>query len=113
MSWTRLRLESNGGRYWRLGVDPGGAPAGGLSRAPGHPYLEGCSGVFVFGRVKMGRIERALISVSDKSGVVEFTRELVGMGVEIVSTGGTAKALSAAGIGVIPIDEVTEFPEML
>ncbi len=61
----------------------------------------------------MGRIERALISVSDKTGVVEFARQLAEVGVEIVSTGGTAKAISEAGIPVIPIDELTGFPEML
>ena len=61
----------------------------------------------------MGRIERALISVSDKSGVVEFARALAARGVQIISTGGTAKALGDAGINVIPIDELTGFPEML
>ncbi|GAB4278778.1 MAG: bifunctional phosphoribosylaminoimidazolecarboxamide formyltransferase/IMP cyclohydrolase [Coriobacteriia bacterium] len=58
-------------------------------------------------------IKRALVSVSDKSGIVEFVRGLTEFGVEIVSTGGTAKALSEAGIEVIPIDEVTGFPEMM
>src|SRR5438876_10975950 len=61
----------------------------------------------------MGRIERALISVSDKSGIVKFARELVQMGVEIVSTGGTARALFEAGIKVIPVETLTSFPEML
>src|SRR6266567_3657769 len=59
------------------------------------------------------KITRALISVSDKTGIVEFAHELSSLGVEIVSTGGTASALAAAGIPVIPIDEVTQFPEML
>src|SRR5204863_6950881 len=66
-----------------------------------------------FGEAGMGRIERALISVSDKTEVVEFARELAAMGVEIVSTGGTAKALSDSGIGVVPIEVLTGFPEML
>ena len=59
------------------------------------------------------RIRRALISVSDKSGLVEFARELAAMGVEIISTGGTAAALSSAGIQVLPIESVTGFPEMM
>ncbi len=56
---------------------------------------------------------RALVSVSDKRGVVEFARGLVGLGWEIVSTGGTAEALRAAGIPVTPIEKVTGFPEMM
>lgn len=56
---------------------------------------------------------RALISVSDKTGIVEFAKELAGLGVEIVSTGGTAKALQNAGINVIGISDVTGFPECL
>jgi len=58
-------------------------------------------------------IKRALISVSDKSGVVEFAQKLSEMGVEIISTGGTAKNLSKAGIDVIGIESVTGFPEMM
>lgn len=61
----------------------------------------------------MPKIERALISVSDKTGVVDFAKVLAGMGIEIISTGGTAKALSEAGIRVVPISEVTGFPEMM
>lgn len=58
-------------------------------------------------------IKRALISVSDKSGVVEFARELSSMGVEILSTGGTAKALREAGVPVIEVSDYTGFPEMM
>ena len=58
-------------------------------------------------------IKRALVSVSDKAGLVEFCRELAGFGVEIVSTGGTAKALADAGLTVRPIDDLTGFPEMM
>jgi len=54
---------------------------------------------------------RALLSVSDKKDIVEFARGLEKMGWEIISTGGTYKTLSAAGITVIEIDEVTKFPE--
>jgi phosphoribosylaminoimidazolecarboxamide formyltransferase/IMP cyclohydrolase len=56
---------------------------------------------------------RALISVSDKSGIVEFSKKLVDLGVEIVSTGGTAKKLIESGVPVIGISEVTGFPECL
>lgn len=58
-------------------------------------------------------IKRALISVSDKTGIVEFATALANRGVEIISTGGTAKTLSAAGLKVINISEVTGFPECL
>ena len=59
------------------------------------------------------KIERALISVSDKSGLVEFARALAGRGVELLSTGGTAKALKDAGIAVKDVSEHTGFPEMM
>ena len=59
------------------------------------------------------RISRALISVSDKTGVVEFAQELRTFGVEIISTGGTAKALRQAGIDVRDVSDVTAFPEMM
>ncbi len=61
----------------------------------------------------MAKITRALISVSDKTGIVEFTRELAGFGVEILSTGGTAKLLREAGLAVKDVSEFTGFPEML
>jgi phosphoribosylaminoimidazolecarboxamide formyltransferase/IMP cyclohydrolase len=56
---------------------------------------------------------RALISVSDKTGLVPFATALAGMGWEIVSTGGTAKVLAKAGLNVIAISDVTGFPEMM
>ena len=56
---------------------------------------------------------RALISVSDKRGIVEFSQKLVSLGYEIVSTGGTYKALKESGVSVIAIEDVTGFPEML
>jgi phosphoribosylaminoimidazolecarboxamide formyltransferase/IMP cyclohydrolase len=59
------------------------------------------------------KIRRALISVSDKTGIVEFARELQRFGVEIISTGGTAKALRDAGIQVREVSDVTKFPEMM
>src|SRR5438874_12742357 len=58
-------------------------------------------------------IRRALISVSDKTGIVDFARELKGFDVEIISTGGTAKALREAGIEVRDVSDVTGFPEMM
>jgi phosphoribosylaminoimidazolecarboxamide formyltransferase/IMP cyclohydrolase len=61
----------------------------------------------------MAKIKRALISVSNKEGIVEFARELHAMGVEILSTGGTAKALRDAGIPVKDVSEHTGSPEML
>jgi phosphoribosylaminoimidazolecarboxamide formyltransferase / IMP cyclohydrolase len=59
------------------------------------------------------RASRALISVSDKSGVVEFARALTGYGIELVSTGGTRKALSEAGLDVKDVSDLTGFPEMM
>ena len=61
----------------------------------------------------MMKIRRALISVSDKSGVVEFAKELCQMGVEIVSTGGTMKTLRAAGLPVTYVSDVTGYPEIM
>ena len=61
----------------------------------------------------MGKIRRAIVSVSDKSGVVGFAKELSQLGVEILSTGGTAKTLRDQGIPVKDISEYTGFPEML
>jgi len=61
----------------------------------------------------MGKIQRALISVSDKTGLADFAKELRALGIEIVSTGGTARSLKDAGIPVTEISEFTGFPEML
>lgn len=61
----------------------------------------------------MSKIQRALISVSDKTGIVEFAQDLAKLGVEILSTGGTAKALKDAGLGVKDVSEHTGFPEMM
>ena len=61
----------------------------------------------------MRPIKRALISVSDKTGIIDFARELKQFNVEIISTGGTAKALREAGIEVRDISDVTGFPEMM
>ena len=61
----------------------------------------------------MMRVQRALISVSDKRGVAELGRALAALGVEILSTGGTAKLLREAGVAVRDVSEATGFPEML
>ncbi len=61
----------------------------------------------------MSRIQRAILSVTDKTGLVEFARRLSALGVELVSTGGTAKLLRDSGITVKDISELTGFPEML
>ena len=58
-------------------------------------------------------VRRALLSVSDKTGIVDFARGLAEMGVEIVSTGGTARELDKAGVAVRAIDDLTGFPEIL
>src|SRR2546421_7786094 len=59
------------------------------------------------------RVTRALLSVSDKSGLIEFARALAGYGIDLVSTGGTAKAIAAAGLKVTDVSELTGFPEMM
>ncbi|MEG2959891.1 MAG: bifunctional phosphoribosylaminoimidazolecarboxamide formyltransferase/IMP cyclohydrolase [Cetobacterium sp.] len=58
-------------------------------------------------------MKRALISVSDKTGIVEFTKELVSLGYEVISTGGTKKTLDEAGVKTIGISEITNFPEIM
>src|SRR6202046_5487605 len=59
------------------------------------------------------RVTRALLSVSDKSGLIEFARALVGHGIDLVSTGGTAKEIAATGLKVRDVSELTGFPEMM
>jgi phosphoribosylaminoimidazolecarboxamide formyltransferase / IMP cyclohydrolase len=62
---------------------------------------------------RLRRVRRALISVSDKSGLVEFARALTEAGIELISTGGTRKALADADLAVLDISELTGFPEMM
>src|ERR671916_3369208 len=59
------------------------------------------------------RIRRALLSVSDKRGITDFARGLADLGVELVSTGGTARELAAAGLEVRAIEDFTGFPEIM
>ncbi len=61
----------------------------------------------------MSKVQRAILSVTDKTGLEGFARKLTGMGVELISTGGTAKLLRESGIAVKDISELTGFPEML
>jgi len=61
----------------------------------------------------MAKIQRAILSVTDKTGLVDFARKLEGLGVELISTGGTAKLLRDSGIRVRDISDLTGFPEML
>src|SRR2546423_3604473 len=59
------------------------------------------------------RVKRALLSVSDKSGLIDFARALVGHGIELISTGGTAKEIAEAGLPVRDVAELTAFSEMM
>ena len=61
----------------------------------------------------MAKIQRAILSVTDKTGLVDFARKLEGLGIELISTGGTAKLLRDSGIRVRDISDLTGFPEML
>src|SRR5205085_652617 len=61
----------------------------------------------------MTKIQRVLLSVTDKTGVVEFARDLAALGAELISTGGTAKLLRESGVAVKDVSEITGFPEML
>ena len=61
----------------------------------------------------MATVKRALISVSDKGGIVDFAKELAGLGIELISTGGTYRLLKENGLKVKEVSEVTGFPEML
>ena len=64
-------------------------------------------------QLRLRKIERALVSVSDKTGIVDFARALTELNVQIISTGGTAKALRESGIAVTDISDLTGFPEMM
>src|SRR3954447_6361658 len=59
------------------------------------------------------RVARALLSVSDKTGLTNFARELTGLGIELISTGGTSRALAEAGLAVRDVADLTGFPEMM
>ena len=61
----------------------------------------------------LARVSRALLSVSDKTGLVEFAQALAGHGIELISTGGTHRTLTQAGLRVIDVSDLTGFPEMM
>ncbi len=61
----------------------------------------------------MARIQRALISLSDKSGITDFARELASFGIDFLSTGGTARMLKESGLDVTEVSDYTGFPEMM
>ena len=61
----------------------------------------------------MAKISRVLLSVTDKTGILEFASALAAMGAELISTGGTARLLRDAGVAVADVSDVTGFPEML
>src|SRR4030067_3274328 len=63
--------------------------------------------------MRLTKIKRALISVTDKQGIVEFAQGLTGFGVEILSTGGTAALLRKSGVAVTEVSDYTGFPEMM
>src|SRR6266581_1628249 len=65
------------------------------------------------GCLAMSKLQRTLVSVSDKTGLVEFVRQLRALGVEILSTGGTARGLREAGVPVTEVSDYTGFPEMM
>jgi phosphoribosylaminoimidazolecarboxamide formyltransferase / IMP cyclohydrolase len=81
-----------------------------MERASTHPRRVTSLGPVAPGEVQ---VARALLSVSDKTGIVEFARGLADLGIEIISTGGTAQELTAAGIQVRSIDDLTGFPEIM
>jgi phosphoribosylaminoimidazolecarboxamide formyltransferase/IMP cyclohydrolase len=78
-----------------------------------HPDLKRAAGFRSVMTDQPRRIARALLSVSDKTGLIDFARALAGFGVELVSTGGTAKAIAEAGLKVRDVAELTGFPEMM
>src|SRR5215472_14806679 len=61
----------------------------------------------------MARVSRVLLSVTDKTGIVDFARGLAALGAELISTGGTGRLIRESGIAVKDVSEVTGFPEML
>src|ERR1700753_4064187 len=89
--------------------DPGGS-----FRAAASSHIQACQSTYEGqNQVEYKQVKRALLSVTDKTGLVDFARELVGMYVELISTGGTARTLRDAGLAVRDVSDLTGFPEML
>ncbi|MBD3237815.1 MAG: bifunctional phosphoribosylaminoimidazolecarboxamide formyltransferase/IMP cyclohydrolase [Candidatus Eisenbacteria bacterium] len=82
-------------------------------RPAASPLAVSAGRAVAWGGAEVIRIRRALLSAYEKDGLVELAETLVAAGVEIVSTGGTARTLKAAGVAVVPIEQVTRWPEML
>src|SRR5207244_8479870 len=89
-----------------VGCRPTGTAQGVLAEGR-RPIAEGRS------ELSLAKIRRALISVTDKTGLVDFAQALVGLGVELVSTGGTAKLLRDGGLRVVQVSDYTGQPEIL
>src|SRR5438105_702682 len=103
----RPRPQSDA-RAMELRPDPAGQHATGLSSRP----RRGAAAA-VMSMPDQVHISRALISVSDKSGLIEFARALKSYGTELVSTGGTRKTLAEAGLAALDVSDLTGFPEMM
>src|ERR1700743_3141701 len=84
---------------------------GNIRRAPGHKHSLQQRTLPMTNQLR--RVTRALLSVSDKTGLIEFARALAAHGVELVSTGGTAKAIAATGLKGTDVSDLTGFPEMM
>ena len=82
-------------------------------RSDRDPAPTGARGAGAAAVSDLRRIARALLSVSDKAGLVDFAHALSGYGIELVSTGGTAKTLAEAGLTVRDVSELTGYPEMM
>jgi phosphoribosylaminoimidazolecarboxamide formyltransferase/IMP cyclohydrolase len=87
--------------------------AGAVSHAAKACYAASFSTGYTFMTDHPRKVTRALLSVSDKSGLIEFARALAAHGIDLVSTGGTAKAIAAAGLKVSDVSDLTGFPEMM
>jgi phosphoribosylaminoimidazolecarboxamide formyltransferase / IMP cyclohydrolase len=95
-------------------ADSATASAPAIASAPADPATASTpSGAMEHTAPGAVRVRRALLSVSDKAGIVDFARGLSELGVEIVSTGGTARELAGAGVAVRAIEDFTGFPEMM
>src|SRR6201996_407964 len=89
--------------------DPGGS-----FRAAASSHIQACQSTYEGqNQVEYKQVKRALLSVTDKTGLVDFARQLSGMNVELISTGGTARVLRDVGLKVRDVSDLTGFPEML
>lgn len=96
-----------------LGLSGDLSPSLEFHKAGGQRLAQSISREGIRMSIDQRKISRALLSVSDKTGVIEFARALAKIGIELVSTGGTRKALAEAGLSVRDISDLTHFPEMM